>query len=362
MDLLKPFQKEALQSLRTLPHTLLIAPTGSGKTLVFQRYIQEKRPRAVLISPLNALARQHELGFRRLGIPVSQGVGAGGQGPPDGPGVWILNPEKIARKFSTRLREWRPELLIVDEAHCVFEWGERFRPDFARVPGWVGEFAIPKSFWCTATLPEAALASLRGHFAGQLRVSGSFALPESLTLVRERVAPYERMDRLRALLREDPHRSGMIFVNTRHSSERVRAWLCAWGFDSVFYHAGMGLEERLGLEAALRARESAGRSIWVVATSAFGMGMDYPFLSRCILFEPSFSLLSLAQALGRVGRAGASAEAVVLWHEDDFQRHAWLADDSERARRALGEVRQWCQSHSCPRLTLEKYFQPSSLS
>jgi ATP-dependent DNA helicase RecQ len=154
----------------------------------------------------------------------------------------------------------------------------------------------------------------------------------------------------------------MIFVNTRHSSERIRAWLKGWGFESVFYHAGMGLEERVGLEADLRKREIGGQAIWVVATSAFGMGMDYPFLSRCILFEPSFTLLSLAQALGRVGRAGASAQARVLWHEDDFLRHSWLAQDSERNRLDFEEVREWCQSEECPRLALERYFHPSHLS
>lgn len=358
MHHLKPFQKEALQSLRTLPHTLLIAPTGSGKSLVFQRYIQEQCPRAVLISPLNALARQHEIAFLRMGIPVSQGVGAGGEGPPDGRGVWILNPEKIARKFSTRLREWRPELLIVDEAHCVFEWGERFRPDFARVPGWVEEFRIPKSFWCTATLPAEEIRRLEEFFHGGLRVLGRFALPEELDLRIEHTRPFERMDRLWSFLDRERGRSGMIFVNTRHASERVRAWLRAWGFESIFYHAGMGLEERLGLERALRNRDASGQSIWIVATSAFGMGMDYPFLSRCVLFEPSFSLLALAQAIGRVGRAGGSAQALVLWHEDDFPRHSWLSVHSEKSRLAYEEVGRWCQGRECPRRSLERYFQP----
>lgn len=358
MLVLKSFQREALESLKKNAHTLLIAPTGSGKSLVFQSYVSERKPRAVLISPLNALARQHEVAFRRLGVPVSLGVGAGGAGPPSGWGVWILNPEKVVRRFWARLREWRPELLIVDEAHCVFEWGERFRPAFAGLPRWVEELGIPKSFWCTATIPAAEIEKLRASFAGGLHVSGVFALPESLELRCERTRPFERMDRLRELLEQEKGRSGMIFVNTRQASERVKAWLQAWGLESVFYHAGMSLEERLALEARLRKVEAAGRAIWVVATSAFGMGMDYPFLSRCILLEPGFTLLSLAQAVGRVGRAGAAAQAVVLWHEDDFLRHAWLASGGDQTRIAFEEVRSWCQAPGCPRRNLERYFQP----
>jgi ATP-dependent DNA helicase RecQ len=360
---LRPFQIAALRALSEFDHTLLIAPTGSGKSLVFQRYLQTHadRIRAIFVSPLNALARQHEFHFRSLGLNVEQGVGPGGAGPPDGEGVWILNPEKLLGSAFQRAWDWSPDFLIVDEAHCVWEWGDGFRPEFKELPGFVSKLAIPKSFWCSATLPAAAREVILSALPKGAHLMGGFALPTHLILSRDRVAPYERMDHLRRILEINRARSGMIFVTTRASSERVQAYLRNWGFESIFYHAGMGLEERLALEKQILTHQQRGRPIWVVATSAFGMGMDYPFLEICVLFEPPFSLLALAQAIGRVGRSGARARAHVLWHADDFTRHAWLSETSEKNRLRLSEVRAWCES-ATPNAFLEKYFNDGLLS
>jgi ATP-dependent DNA helicase RecQ len=152
----------------------------------------------------------------------------------------------------------------------------------------------------------------------------------------------------------------MIFVNTREASERVGAWLAAAGIRSRPYHAGMAREERLALEAEFRER-GRGHPVWIVATSAFGMGMDYDFLEVCILFEPPFSLLALAQAVGRVGRSGRSALARVWWHPDDFSRHRWMTTGCDRAEGRMQEVRAWC-SASDPRHALEKYFNDDGVS
>jgi len=148
----------------------------------------------------------------------------------------------------------------------------------------------------------------------------------------------------------------MIFVNTRASSERVQRYLRHWGIESLFYHAGMSSEERVGLERVLSRRREGDPPLWVVATSAFGMGMDYAWFRVCILFEPGFTLLSVAQALGRVGRAGREALAYVLWHPDDFLRQEWFMQASLRNRTRLMEVKHWLETPENPRFSLEKYF------
>ena len=355
---LKPFQREALDSIRKHAHTLLVAPTGSGKSLIFQTYLNECRNqmRALFVSPLSALARQHADQFKKRGIPVVLGVGKSGANPPSGPGVWVVNPESLSGRKAEGLKSWGPHFLVVDEAHCIWEWGESFRPAFRRVLNVVSEFGINKSFWCTATLPVSARRALRETLGEGLIELGKFQIPKQLSIQRIRARGYERIDLLRALIEQNRKLSGMIFVNTRGASERIQTYLSHWGVESIFYHAGMGLEERLALENQLNTHRDSKKTIWVVATSAFGMGMDYPFLEICILFEPSFTVLSLAQALGRVGRAGRKAQAFVLWDPDDFLRNEWIFSGAPQNRSRLEQVRSWCESQEDPRISLEKFF------
>ncbi|MBC7396456.1 MAG: ATP-dependent DNA helicase RecQ [Bdellovibrionales bacterium] len=358
MHPLRPFQKEAYDTLCQQNHTILIAPTGSGKSLIFQTYLNNFKgsTRAIFISPLNALARQHEKHFVALGLNVHQGVGKEGLGPPAGSGVWILNPEKLFGKFRKQAEEWRPNLLIVDEAHCVWEWGESFRPEFSELPKLASLLKIQKTFWCSATVPAPALAQIGNALSSSPVVLGEFRLPERLEVIKFRVPPHARMELLRSLLDSKEKESGMIFVATRKSSERLLQYLHQWNIPAVSYHAGMSAEERIALENIIATHAQKGDRLWIVATSAFGMGMDYSFLKVCILFEPSFNLLSLAQALGRVGRGINHGQAYVLWHENDFLRHSWLLEHSPRNRERYKEVQTWCEAPDCHRAQLEKYF------
>jgi ATP-dependent DNA helicase RecQ len=250
--------------------------------------------------------------------------------------------------------------MIVDEAHCVWEWGESFRPDFSQVPSLVNRLNIAKTLWCSATLPVMAVQSIEKDLPAKTHKIGRFCLPESLKLERVFVSGHHKLPFLRAHLDAAKGESGMIFVSTRAAAERLTLYLHAWGFRSVFYHAGMSTEERVAIEKKLKLEEGS-EPIWVVATSAFGMGMNYAFLKRCIVFDPTRTLLSLAQAVGRVGRGGTSATAQILWHENDFLGLESRITDPEALRR-LREVREWCKTSDCPRLRLENYFNGSEKS
>ena len=355
---LRPFQLQAYISLEKHAHTLLVAPTGSGKSLIFQKYLLEHPSlRTILVSPLNALARQHAQKLKALGLKVSLGVGNACEGPPSGPGVWIVNPEKLKAHENLGLKSWGANFLIVDEAHCIWEWGEGFRPEFKNVLTLVNDLKISKSFWCTATLPQEARQEMVQALPQAPYELGEFTLPANLTLNTERLSFANRISRLKQFC--DTNASGIVFVNTRLAAEKLSQYFKLWEIPALTYHAGMSQEERIHLERAIHFHEEAKKRIVVIATSAFGMGMDYPSLRFCILFEPSFNLLSLAQAVGRVGRSHFDAQATVFWHEDDLERQAWMTQGSERRAQELKKVIEWCKTQGDQRAFLENYFMAS---
>jgi len=361
MFLLRDFQQRAIEALFHHRHLVLVSPTGSGKSLVFQKFIElnRKTARVLLISPLNALARQQAQRLEALGIRVWTSVGPAedrSRTVPDGPGVWVLNPEKLAKQAWPHLNSFRPDLLIVDEAHCIWEWGEAFRPEFKRILELIEKFEIRRSLWCTATLPPSAREQITRYLPSSHVLMGEFKLPEQLEIKRIRTPLHRRFEFLSRLLTEHARESGIIFVATRTSAENLSRWLNRQGQRSLVYHAGMSSEERRAIEQRLDEHREVTEPVRVVATSAFGMGMDYPFLKFCILFEPAFNLLSLAQSLGRVGRSSEAATAYVLWHEDDFKKLDWLTQKKPERIKELSRVRDWCETCNPEREMLEKYF------
>ena len=357
---LKSFQKEAYLSLRNNAHTILVAPTGSGKSLIFQKYLFErrKRLRTLFISPLNALARQQAQRLKALGIEVKVGVGIKGEGPPSGPGVWVINPERIRDVTSKNdpIQQWAPQLLVVDEAHCVWEWGDGFRPEFKRVLDLVERYSIQKSFWCTATLPVGAREEILSKIPESASQMGQFEFPACVEIEKLRCSHSLRVLKLKQICEQMGVASGIIFVATRFAAENLVKYFSAWEMNALIYHAGMSQEERLALEARLERAQLNQESIILIATSAFGMGMDYGFLKYCVLFEPSFNLLSLAQSLGRVGRSGEKSKAWVLWHDDDFLRYEWMTKGSFKREQELAWVKRWCESESNSSEILDIYF------
>ncbi len=352
---LRPFQLEALQALKSPGHVICIAPTGSGKSLIYERMASKPGARMVLITPLLALARQQSDRLSALGIETALGTSDLRQFPEKKSKVWILSPEALHqdRRRRRALEEWRPTLLVVDEAHCFWEWGQDFRPAFAEVPGWVAEFGLKRSLWLTATLPPVARDELKRRLGEKsVRELGCFGLPSGLILDLQRV-PWPA--RTEALVEWISRRSGpgLVFVNTRVSAERVGRCLAAAGMRCTAYHAGMSREERVAIERQLRA------GVWkaVVCTSAFGMGMDFSDLGWSVVWQAPMSLLALAQAVGRVGRSGREGRAVLFWDSDDFRLLQGWVGASQRKADDLAAVERFCREGRKPEAALQDYFE-----
>jgi ATP-dependent DNA helicase RecQ len=356
MHTLRPFQKEALDELSRPGHVLCVAPTGSGKSLIYERAAQKPGRRTLLVTPLVALARQQHARLNAAAPIATLGAGTPSEGPPPEhrPGIWIVSPEKLLCPVNlAALQRWSPDFLVVDECHCLWEWGDRFRPAFKKIPELVRDGKIASSLWLTATMPPEAREDLRQALAPEpLRELGGFDLPERLHLTVARVPWRERAEALHGwvLQQRDP---GIVFAPTRESTLRLSRLLRASGREAVAYHAGMGAEERRAIEARV-ARELPDA---IVATSAFGMGMDYPGLRWSAMWQAPQSLLAFAQAIGRVGRDPSHpARALALWEEDDFRLLEWTLQGSSRRKQQFEQTREYFARRACRVSGLRAYF------
>jgi ATP-dependent DNA helicase RecQ len=353
---LRPFQKEALQLLSAPIHLLCIAPTGSGKSLIYETIAREVGRKTLLISPLIALARQQAERLRAQGMNVVLYCGTSPKPPaPTGSAIWIISPESLqSPPIFQRIRRWRPDFLVVDECHCLYDWGERFRTAFLEIPQLIHSLGIPRSLWLTATLPLAARLELQERMAAPLQVIGRFELPPNLNL---RVSHIPWIYRSQILLDEVVRRknAGIVFVNTRGATLKVQNLISATGRTALIYHAGLSHEERCSIESGFK---EASDTV-LIATSAFGMGMDYAHFRWTVLWQPPPSLLSLAQALGRVGRDRTlAASAHIFWDEEDFRNLEWMTQGSIIRREALSNLRSFLQRLECRDQALKTYFNP----
>ena len=351
---LRPFQKEAMACLEKPGALICVAPTGSGKSLVFERIAQKPGTRMVLFTPLVALARQQRDRLLRAGIQARLGAGPESEQPPLGEsGAWIISPEKLEFAAArSLLARWNPNFLVVDECHCLWDWGDRFRPAFREIPGWTKFYRPDRSLWLTATLPRSAREELKKELPSPVHEIGSFALPENLFLKAERCPFPDRVGRMLEWI-DTRQSSGIIFVQTREGACRLTRLLLARGLRAVYYHAGMSTEERRTTEALIEKKLPH----VIVATSAFGMGMDHPHLRWVLLWQAPPSLLSLAQAIGRAARSNEeSSEALLLWDDDDFKLLQWITQGSDRSTEELRKVREFFTTLKCRRAALKTYF------
>lgn len=350
---LRPFQREALLALENPSHVICVAPTGSGKSLIYEKLAQRSEMRVLLVSPLIALARQQRDRLVRSSIPVGLAAGPDPQPPPaSSSGVWIVSPERLQSDYTLKLlMKWKPTALVVDECHCLWDWGERFRPAFQLLP-LLKSHSIERSLWLTATLPVSARDELKAQLPSPPIEIGSFALPPSLRLSVKRVGWIDRAATLMDWV-SSRNDAGIIFVQTRATSLRLMNLLAATGRRCTFYHAGVSTEERRNIEDRIGERQPE----IIVATSAFGMGMDHPYLKWALLWQAPPSVLALAQAIGRAGRDPSTpSDALIFWDDEDFQLLEWMCRDSPRQRDELRQVWKFLSSDGCRRAKLSTHF------
>ena len=357
---LRNFQSEALSALQKSGDGICVAPTGSGKSLIFEQHAKLSVARTLLISPLVALVRQQTLKFLKIGVKTysfHQIQKAGRE-----PGVCLTSPEALFHQGYEsgleKVRNWKPDFIVVDEAHCVWEWGSGFRPSFSFLPRFVSQMGPRNSLWLTATLTREMRENLKRQLAPRpFWELGKFQLPKSLGLRLVKIPLVDGPLALKLWLDKNMG-GGIIFVHSRQSTARLALLIQALGRNPICYHAGMSAEERRSIESHLH----SGKGDILVATSAFGMGMDFTSLDWVLLWQMPSSVLSFTQMVGRVGRSVKSGTALCFWHDDDFRLLEWLTHlpNGEGSRRSLQELYEIALSDTCREQILQQYFDVES--
>ena len=313
---------------------LLVQRTGWGKSVVYFAATATLRARghapAIIVSPLLSLMRDQRRSAARFGLRSEHVDSHADYGQirsaldADTIDVIFTTPEQLAGRFVGELMgamRGEPGLVVIDEAHCISDWGHDFRPEYGRVRRFLaGLEQRPPLVATTATANERVIDDVVAQLGSDLVVSRGPLARQSLR-VQSLVIP-GRAARLAWLAQNVPHMdgSGIIYCLTVRDCERVSAWLGAQGIDAPFYHGGMGEEARVALEDALLAN----RVKALVATVALGMGFDKPDLGFVVHFQLPASIIAYYQQVGRAGRSLDTAHAVLLSGGEDAAIHDYF--------------------------------------
>jgi len=357
-------QRGAIEAVLGGRDAIVLLPTGGGKSACYQVpavvLAQAGRGTTLVISPLIALMNDQVGGLRQRGIAAAaihsqlddaERLAAFGQLQRGELAVLYVSPERaVLDGFKRLLARARISLLAIDEAHCVSQWGHEFRPEYMRLAE-LREIVDAPAIALTATATGRVMTEI-GKSLGlrdPLVIRGDFRRPNLAFEVHHHRADAARLDATIAILEAAGLRNrigngrGIVYCSTRKKTETVAAELKAVGFAAQHYHAG-----RTGLarDRAQRAFE-LGRARILVATSAFGMGIDYPDVRAVVHFQAPGSVEAYYQEAGRAGRDGDPARCVMLFGQGDLMTQRRISGGSSRDADALVALERYALATGC---------------
>ena len=365
----RPGQREIIDAVLAGENVLVVMPTGAGKSLCFQVPALVQGGLTVVVSPLVALMEDQVAALRLAGVAADRINSS--RHPDDNAATWrrvaagdvrllYLAPERLmTERMLAALADLPVRLLAVDEAHCISRWGPAFRPEYEDL-GRLGELfpGVP-----IAAFTATADAATREDIAGKLfRDVGGRTFVAGFDRPNIRLAVDPRRDwkrQLLAVVRAHEGEAGIVYCLSRRKTEETAAFLRSEGVRALPYHAGMAKAERTANQDAFMTDPG----VVMVATIAFGMGIDKPDVRYVFHVNLPANVEAYYQELGRAGRDGAPAEAVMLYGLDDLhQRRQFIEEDGgdadhvRREHKRLDALIAYCEAPDCRRRTLLAYF------
>jgi ATP-dependent DNA helicase RecQ len=361
-------QRDIIEHVIASNHAFVLMPTGGGKSLCYQIPALARPGIGLVISPLIALMEDQVAALRQAGVKAaalnSRLWGAEKdllwrdieQGELD---LLYMAPETLLRPESLdRLKSTHLSLIAIDEAHCLSQWGHDFRPEYRALDCLVDLFPRVPRIALTATADAPTRAEIVEHLSigAQNSFISGFDRPNIRYCAAEKTSTTEQM--LRFL---EPRRgeSGIVYCLSKRKTEEVAAALNARGFTALPYHAGMEMKARE--ENQRRFQHEQG--LIMVATIAFGMGIDKPDVRFVLHVDLPASIEAFYQETGRAGRDGLPSETLMLYGAADIALRRRFVDESDAPdarkrveRRKLDALLGFAESSQCRRQVLLRYF------
>lgn len=373
----RPAQEAPVESLLNDEDVVAIMPTGAGKSICFQIPALCKSGLTIVFSPLISLMKDQVDGLVDQNIPAALINSTLTQTEFNKTMYEVrtgqikllyIAPERLGSNFFCNvLRSLPIAQVIIDEAHCISEWGHDFRPSYRLIGDWL--HTLPKrpvigAFTATATKAvEDDIKQLLGLGGANVFVTGFDRPNLSFSVVR---TP-KRMDYVVDYVRRHSHENGIIYCSTRKDVERVYDNLTRAGIQTGYYHGGLPDEMRKDMQN----KYAFDQLQVMVATNAFGMGIDKSNVRYVLHYQMPRNMESYYQEAGRAGRDGAPAECVLLYSGQDVRVHKYLIDQTveqfigdprEAEKRKMVELKKlqsmidYCFCSSCLRKYMLAYF------
>ncbi len=365
-DDFRPLQEEIIDRTLAGKDSLVLMPTGGGKSMCFQIPALIFDGITIVVSPLISLMKDQVQALRANGvkadyfnssISAEEEVNVINRATNGEIQLLYLSPEKLISVSNTWLNSLNIKFVAIDEAHCVSMWGHDFRPEYTQLKILRNSLSGVPFMALTATADKSARTDIveqLGLKESKLFIS-SFDRQNLSIEVRGQVPKKQKLEEIRRFVVRNVNESGIIYCLSRKSTEEVASYLESAGHSVAFYHAGLDAEERERVQNEFITDSTK----IIVATIAFGMGIDKSNVRWVIHYNLPKNLEGYYQEIGRAGRDGLPSETRLYYNMRDFMLYSQFADqgaNTEMQKEKLKRMLQFAEAKSCRRRILLSYF------